>query len=121
MLVALTLQYQVLPKSSESLTLNVIPVTLNPEFVQLVAIIKSGELNSFVVSISTDQPPTPVFAAEYDQVSWGVSTGDGLIPVSTDQEPFRGATKTGSDGIASEPGTYTKETSGLFAELTLLG
>ena len=120
-LVALTRQYHVSPRSKDEATSNVIFVTSNPESVQLVAIIRFAELNEFVVSISIDHPPTLVVAVEYDHSSCGVSSGEGLIPLSTDHEPFSGEVKTGSEGIASEPGRYTNEISGLFAELTLFG
>ena len=56
-LVALTLQYQVLPVSSVEVISNVWLVISKPVSVQLVAIIKSGELKVEVVSISMDQPP----------------------------------------------------------------
>ena len=57
-LVALTLQYQVLPVSNSSTRSKVLLLMSNPVSVQLVAIIRSGESKELDVSISTDHPPT---------------------------------------------------------------
>ena len=105
-LVARTRQYHVFPVSSAvPEPLYVWLLMSNPVSVQLVTIIRLGESNVLVVSISTEYPPTVTPLAEKFQVRLGVVSGAMLIPVSTAQEPFVGVTGTGSDGSASEPGT----------------
>ena len=76
-----------------------------PESVQLVAITKFGELKFEEVSISIDQPPMLTPVEDKFQDNCGEVSGSGLIPLSTDQEPFSGDWGTGSEGSASEPGT----------------
>ena len=104
-LVALTLQCHVYPVCNSDVMSYVWFVTSNPVSVQLVAIIKLAESKFEDVSISIDHPPivTPVELMFQDNC--GEVSGAGLIPLSTDQDPFRGAWGTGSEGSASEPGT----------------
>ena len=82
---------------------------------------RSEESKESVVSNSTDHPPIETPLAVRFQANCGVLSGAGLIPVSTDHEPFRGLVGTGSEGTASEPGTYTNEISGLLVELAEFG
>ena len=120
-LVALTLQYQVLPASSGVDKSNVWLVMSKPLSFQLVAIMRSEESKVSVVSNSTDHPPIETPAVDRFHANCGVLSGAGLIPVSIDHEPFRGLSGVGSEGTASEPGTYTKEISGLLVELAEFG
>ena len=120
-LVALTLQYHVLPASSGVDKSKVWLVMSKPLSFQLVAIIRSGESKVFVVSSSIDQPPIETPLVDRFHANCGVLSGAGLIPVSTDHEPFSGLTGTGSEGTASEPGTYTKEISGRLVEAAVFG